>query len=86
MHYFMANYKNNEQSIKETLFLNSNEGDKLFPPVFSCHNTHRKRDKAWGQRKQTYKCMVFQGFLHKLIQELLEMLDLCMENHQAGDI
>lgn len=44
MHYFMAIYKNNEQSIKETLFPNSNEGDRLFPPVFPYHNTHRKRE------------------------------------------
>lgn len=27
MHHFMAIYKNNEQSIKETLFLDSNEED-----------------------------------------------------------
>lgn len=42
MYYFMAIYKNNEQSIKETLFLNSNEGDRLFPSFFPSHNTHRK--------------------------------------------
>lgn len=32
----MAIYKNNEQSIKETLVLNSNEGDRLFPSLLPC--------------------------------------------------
>lgn len=44
MHYFMAIYKNNEQSIKETLFSNSNEED-IISFSFPYHNTHRKRDK-----------------------------------------
>lgn len=42
MHYFEAIYKSNKQSVKETLFLNSNEGDRLFPSFFPSHNTHRK--------------------------------------------
>lgn len=40
----MVIFKNNEQSIKETLFFNWSEGDRLFPPVFPYHNTHRKRE------------------------------------------
>jgi len=42
MHYFMAIYKNNEQSIKETLFLSSSEGDRLFPSVFPYHTEKRE--------------------------------------------
>lgn len=76
MHYFMAIYKNNEQSIKETLVLSSNEEDNIsfsFP-------LSQYAQKA-GQRKQTHKnnLWVFKNF-SKLTQDLLEMFGFMYGN------
>lgn len=82
MHYFVAIYKNNEQSIKETLSLNSNEED-----IISFHFPLSQYTQKEGQRMQTPKnnLGIFKNFSTNWPKNCYKCLDLCMDINQTLD-